>query len=198
MVPPWTFIHTQSPLASDLMEEKFWNVVREACTNSLHFCTNSTLLLLNSGIWDLLEDGTYSNVKHSGGQNIHLGACCDYDADFRDHIESLRSLLSRIQSEFPHVTIGWKSMTAAHVHRVTCGNEDKKCQLRIKYMSYSQSDFLHQKQLKLLQLDFPNVLLINLYNLTYNRAHYSKPSDGSEPRVCHEMWNQAFGVHQNQ
>ena len=72
--------------------------------------TNATLLLLNSGIWDLLDQKASKT-------------CCDYDANFEDHVGSLRGLLSTIQQEFPNVAIGWKSMTAAHVHRTACGTQ---------------------------------------------------------------------------
>ena len=46
---------------------------RNACS------TNTTLLVLNSGIWDLLEDGIFPKSK----------TCCNYDANFEDHVGSL-------------------------------------------------------------------------------------------------------------
>ena len=154
--------------------------------------TNSvaaTLLLLNSGIWDLLEDGTFSKSK----------TCCNYDLNFEDHLGSLRDLLLRIKYEFPNLTIGWKSVTAAHVHR-TARRSETACNFRIKYMSTSRATTIHQMQLELLKKEFPDVLIADLYELTSYRAHLSRPGDGRHYRcdrknvdMCREMWNKAFG-----
>ena len=67
-------------------------------------------------------------------------------------------------------------------------------------MSNSRSSTLHQRQLELLRREFPDVQIVDLYDLTYNLAHLTKPGDGRHYRcdtkdatVCQEMWNRAFG-----
>ena len=67
-------------------------------------------------------------------------------------------------------------------------------------MSNSRSGTLHQRQLELLWREFPDVRIADLYELTYNRAHLSRPGDGRHYRcagedaaVCEEMWYQSFG-----
>ena len=207
VVPPWIYKKIQAPLASDKMETHFMKAVQKACKtpqggmflgiDKNHVAlpkrdacsTNSTLLILNSGIWDLLEDGNFSKSK----------TCCNYDLNFEDHLGSLRALLLRIRDEFPYVTIGWKSVTAAHVHRTACGSE-AACNLRIKYMSNSRATIIYQMQMELLQREFPDVLIVDLYEFTYYRAHLSRPGDGRHYRcdrksvgMCQEMWNRAFG-----
>ena len=89
-------------------------------------------------------------------------------------------------------------MTAAHVHRTGCGTTGKKeeaCRSRVKYMSYSRSDKLHQRQMGLLRSEFPDVLIVDLYDLTFNGAHYAKPGDGRHynAEMCRKMWHLAFG-----
>ena len=72
------------PLASDLVEEHFLKKVREACKTPRGACsTNKTLLLLNSGMWNLLEDGNYTKTK----------TCCNYDVNFDDHVRALQGIL---------------------------------------------------------------------------------------------------------
>ena len=55
-------------------------------------------------------------------------------------------------------------------------------------------------QLELLQREFPDVLIVDLFEFTYYRAHLSRPGDGRHYRcdrksvgICQEMWNRAFG-----
>eukprot|EP00957_Ditylum_brightwellii_P211619 15366385-Ditylum_brightwellii.AAC.1 len=218
VAPPWTYTRIQAPLSSDKMNQAFMIPVRKACKTpnagdvilgshrlvAGDACsTNRTLLLLNSGVWDLLEDGSMQSPSVSK-------TCCNYDADFDDHLTALRRLLSSIQHEFPYVTIGWKSMTASHIHRADCANNNERCKIRTKYMSTSRSAMILQKQMNLIEREFPDVLFANIYDLTYSRAHHSRPGDGRHfcckfnPKdintkcsegadVCGEMWHDAFG-----
>ena len=215
VAPPWTFRIIQAPLSSDTMEQAFLEPARKFCKNATTgniflgteidrlsmpaegaCSTNRTLLLLNSGVWDLLEDGSLRFPSISK-------TCCDYDTDFVNHLESLRNLLVSIRRHFPNVTIGWKSMTATHVHRVECGTKPTSCIRRVKYMSSSRSERLFEKQRTLLEDEFPGVLFVNTYDLTYSLAHHSVPGDGRHYlcpdghgqgiNVCLDTWNEAFG-----
>jgi len=215
VAPPWTFDSIQSPLFSDTLKH-FLDPIRKCCKDpnrsqpgrrflgndthrlSLHVpaegvcSTNKTLLLLNSGVWDLLDDGTQKKPSKSK-------TCCDYDADFKDHVAALRMLLSFIRHQFKDVTIGWKSMTAVHVHGVVDCKNRGGCANRVKYMSSSRAEAIFQKQKDLIRQEFPDVLFIDLYNLTYPRAHQVKYNDGRHYQclrgvnVCRDMWNEAFG-----
>lgn len=209
---PWVYRKIQTPLFSDTVVKRILNVVKESCESplaavrnhkdkiflgkmsvpDLGVCsTNKTLLLLNSGVWDLLEDGSMIFPSKSK-------ACCNYDKNFVNHVESMRLLLSTLQDIYPNVTLGWKSMTAAHVHRVYCQGESR-CLLRTKYMSTSRAERLLEEQEKLLRNEFPRVLKANLYDLTHQRAHHSRKNDGrhfrceDEVNLCLEMWKMAFG-----
>ena len=84
VAPYLTYKGMYFPLATDLMEENFIRKVREACkTPRRDACsTNKTLLLLNSGMWNLLEDGNFTKTK----------TCCNYDVNFDDHIRALQGM----------------------------------------------------------------------------------------------------------
>ena len=70
--PPWTYTKIYTPLASDLMEDHFLKKVREACKSPWRDAcsTNTTLLLLNSGMWNLLEDGNYRDTLKGSSQVV--------------------------------------------------------------------------------------------------------------------------------
>ena len=79
-----TYKSMYQPLATDLMEEHFIRKVQAACkTPRRDACsTNKTLLLLNSGMWNLLEDGNYTKTE----------TCCNYDVNFDDHVRALQGM----------------------------------------------------------------------------------------------------------
>jgi hypothetical protein len=135
------------------------------------------LLVLGSGVWDLLEATPYQ-----------------FFLRFEDHLSAMSKLLSRVQKRYPNISLAWKGMTAVHVHKVSCSG--KWCIDRIKYMSSSRSALLDELQQKLLAQRHPNVTVLKLYDLTYNAAHLAKPNDGRHyiPEMCKQMWHAAFEI----
>lgn len=202
----------QFPLATDTVQQYF-DVIKDHCQNDTLFSTptpkegtcstNRTMLFLNSGVWDSMEDGSKNTTLYRCQRpykNSQSSACCDYDYEFSNHIQALRQLFTAIKEAYPKVTIAWKSMTALHVHNVKC-RDNGACDNRAKYMSSSRAEKIFWKQKKLLDEEFPDVLFVDVYNLTRNVAHESKPNDGRHykcPRpqksnVCKKMWSEAFG-----
>jgi len=190
-----TYTRIQAPLASDTVQNYFLVPIQNAIRGKLKNNTQSrVLIVLNSGVWDLLEDGTNSSHPYMSV------SCCHSDFWFKDHLTALDSLLNQLTSEFKHVKFAWKSMTAAHVHRIgSC--KGFSCRKRSKYMSNSRAYRIFESQKKLLAEKYVNVHFINLYNLTFNAAHLTREDDGrhyvcdrlSKQRdICDEMWSHAF------
>jgi len=189
LTPPWSNLGSiQFPLASDTVQQYF-KIIQDTCeSDQLSMpipeegacSTNKTLLLLNSGVWDLLEDGSLNRERfrcQAKEKYSKSKTCCNYDTEFNDHIQSLRELLSSIQEAYPNVAMGWKSMTAVHVHNVKC-KENKQCMSRVKYMSSSRAETIFWKQKELIEKEFPDVLFADVYNFTRSRGHLSRPGDG--------------------
>lgn len=190
-----TYTRIQAPLASDTVQRYFKVPIQNEIRARLKNDTQSrVLIVLNSGVWDLLEDGTNSSHPYMST------SCCHSDFWFEDHLITLDGLLNQLTSEFKHVKFAWKSMTAAHVHRIgSC--KDVLCRKRSKYMSNSRAYRIFESQRKLLAEKYVNVHFIDLYNLTFSAAHLTREDDGrhyvcdrlSKQRdICDEMWSHAF------
>ena len=189
------YTRIQAPLATDTVQRYFHVPIQNAIRAELKNNTQSrVLIILNSGMWDLLEDGTNSSHPY-----MSL-ACCRSDHWFKDHVTALDGLLNQLTSEFRHVKFAWKSMTAAHIHRIgSC--KDASCRKRAKYMSNSRAFRIFESQRKLLAEKYASVHFTNLYNLTFNSAHLTREKDGrhyvcdrlSKQRdICDEMWSHSF------
>ena len=145
--------------------------------------SNEILILLNSGVWDILESGPQQEFAH-----------------FEDHERALEMLISGVEKEFPDVTLAWKSLTGMHIHNVDCSQKrfPKRehrvtCLNRVKYMSSSRARYLNELQAQLM-LRHPQVRVIQMYDQTYNSAHLSMPKDGRHylPAARAAMWRLAF------
>jgi len=132
----------------------------------------SDKIILNSGVWDLLE-----NYK---------------DVAFSQHTHAMEELLTHIQRNHPTLQIIWKSMTAVHVHRCMC--KTTQCSDRIKYMSSSRAKMLYSKQKKLLQKNFPTILFLDMYDYTFANANSTKILDGRhyQKSFNKKIWNRFF------
>lgn len=187
--PPLIYTKVQRPLSTDTLDSKFLLPLRNICQREK--CDNTTLVLLNSGVWDLLEDGSCR------GPPYFSNSCCHNDSYFKDHETAMETMITTLEHELPGVTLGWNSMTAVHVHRIIdCSTLN--CINRTKYMSTSRASQLYNMQVNAMSRNHPNVQVIKLYDLTYNRAHFAQPNDGRHYicggaiNVCREIWNAAF------
>ena len=116
----------------------------------------SIALVLGSAMWDLL-----ASQSHQG-------------ADFSDHLQACRELIESVRKTYPSVSIFWKSPSAGHRHRAVCG-DNRECQYRLRYMSTSRVEYLHEHQTKLMrELSVP---VLDIYEGTYLSAHWTIEND---------------------
>lgn len=118
------------------------------------------VLMLNSGVWDILESGPDQAYE-----------------EFSDHLQALVFLLTHIHNKYSDIKIVWKSMTAMHLHRCDCG-VSQACKDRVKYMSTSRAKALYLAQKETIENLFPRVTFLDMYHHTYANAHQSRPNDG--------------------
>ena len=153
------YVKINAPLSTDMVHSKFLSPIRGALNTTVRG-TKKIALLLNSGLWDLLEDGSARRKPYISK------SCCRNDTLFEDHGQALELLISTLEGEYPQVTLVWKSMTGVHVHRIgDCA--DQNCRRRCKYMSTSRAAQLYRMQLKAMAEKHPKVRVLDLYNLTY-------------------------------
>lgn len=118
------------------------------------------VLILNSGVWDILENGPEQEYE-----------------EFTDHLQAMVFLLTHVQNKYSDIKIVWKSMTAMHLHRCDCG-VSQACNDRVKYMSASRAKALYLAQKNTIKNLFPRVTFLDMYYHTYANAHQSRPNDG--------------------
>jgi hypothetical protein len=186
------YVSIQAPLATDTVTRKFLNPIIEVLANLNHDL--NTLVVLNSGVWDLLENGSNQSKPYMSV------SCCIEDSCFDDHIQAMDELLSHLVHTFPRLSFAWKSMTAVHIHAIRqC--DTKGCSERSKYMSTSRANILYRRQFNLLHSKYSLLHFIDLYNITFNRAHLMKENDGRHYKcdgeiavsnMCTLMWQSAF------
>jgi hypothetical protein len=103
------------------------------------------------------------------------------DKDFADHLTACRQLISRIRSQYPNVSLYWKSPTAFHVHALQkeC-YANKNCIDRTRYMSNTLAKDLYVRQKQLMEeLGVP---FLDLFEATYISACWGMPGDGRHYR----------------
>ena len=116
-------------------------------------------LVVGSSAWDILQS-----------ENVEQGL------DFDNHVDACRQLVTEIRRIFPKVELFWKSPSSMHIHRVACRRNDEWCHDRVKYMSASRTEILHQKQKRLMEeLSVP---YLDLYSAYYLSADHTYPGDG--------------------
>lgn len=116
---------------------------------------NASTLIVNSGVWDVLEE-------------IHKS--------WDDHLKAVDYLLTQLTSLLPNTVIVWKSMTAMHVHNCDC-SENRACQNRIKYMSTSRAFKLFTLQRNVVE-KHEGVVFMDHYYDTFVSPHESRKRDG--------------------
>lgn len=152
------FYKIQAPLSSKTLDSVFVVPITNMMKPSVKQKTST--LILNSGVWDILESGKEQE-----------------DPDFVDHIESLDTLLRHVSTTYPKTQIVWKSMTALHVHK--CDHRyAPQCTPRAKYMSSSRAKKLHMLQMELLRTDYPQIIVLDMYNITFENPHGCNNNDG--------------------
>jgi hypothetical protein len=186
------YTRIQAPLATDTLQSKFIAPITSLVERLEHQA--GALVVLGSGIWDLLENGSNESLPYMSV------SCCKDDFEFNDHIKAMDILLSNLSQKFPLVTFAWKSITAVHIHAIQSCNT-KGCSERTKYMSTSRAHMLYKRQALLLRTKYPNIRLIDLYYISFNRAHLMKKNDGRHYKcdgkdivsnMCIAMWRAAF------
>lgn len=137
-------------------------------------------------VWYL--NGTISNGEQendSQGKKYALligSACWDIvfgrqaGVHFRFHLQAVKELLTSLQKQFPFVDIYWHSGYALHIHipGMFRGWEDLGDAL--KYMSFSRSQFLYNKQKNLIS-NFPNITILDFMDATYLSANHYRFGD---------------------
>jgi hypothetical protein len=166
--PNTRFKLVQAPLLPSTVQTRFLDPLKRLCTQ--HPFTRDTIIILNSGVWDVLEDR--------------------FDPRFGSHGKALRQLLYSVSERYPMAKIVWKGMTAMHIHRVRCDTE--RCRNRVKYMSSSRASMLNQLQRELVANT--SALFIPMYEATLTEARHSRTNDG-----CHyddtmnaRLWSQVW------
>ena len=135
-----------------------------------------TLVLFNSGIWDLLD-------ASSG------------DGDFfRSHIHEFGEWSTTIKKDFHGATIVYKNTGAVHPHVVNCvksthdTNSRAGCYKRVQYMSDSRVRLLNR--LQGIVLSHQGLRTLDHYSVTHRADRFSKPYDGRHylPHLCEMVW----------
>ena len=192
----WTLLSrkfSKAPLATDTVDYHFIKPIRKWLNDNIEDQTPNPLVVLGSGVWDLLGDGSNREGRISSQQ------CCQHDPQFVDHKLSLMALLAFFISEFPRVSIAWKSMTAVYIHKVSCGGNDA-CHNRTKNMSSSRALKLYRTQKQVISQMRPDAHVIELYDLSFKHAENTKQSDGrhylcnENVNMCELMWNWSFVI----
>lgn len=147
------FVKVQAALMMSILQQRFIDPIDKMMSTN----PNAKQIMLNSGVWDLLEGFV--------------------DPGFSEHIEAMEKLIKHIQTRYPNLTILWKSMTGVHIHRCDCKN-NKPCSNRIKYMSSSRAKRIYELQKDLLKTTFPMVVFLDMYDYTFANANQSKVHDG--------------------
>ena len=161
--PRLLYSMVQSPLNTLTVASHFSSLIRQVLTRlQQHHRPGPgdgpvVALMLGSGVWDVLADRQSS-------------------ADFEDHLEACRILITSTQAAFPDVKIFWKSMTAMHIHKVVEGNQDWTHIQRIYYMSNSRAHRLYELQ-RIVMKEL-NTTVLDVFPTTYLSAHWTRRGDG--------------------
>jgi len=134
-------------------------------------------LILNSGVWDVLRDEAEQESQ-----------------DFPDHIQAMEMLLHSLfhSCDLNGVSVFWKSMTALHIHQInkeTC-IKSNHCLSRTRYMSSSRAMKLNKLHHLVLQR-YPQVGILELFDITYQMEHLVIPGDGRHyvRNATIQMWD---------
>ena len=162
------FKKVQSRLTAKTLMSKFIKPIEKLLKKN----HKAEKIILNSGVWDLLEA---------------------YEDDaFSQHTQAMEELLKHIELKYPNLQIIWKSMTAVHVHRCMCTTT--QCSDRIKYMSSSRAKMLYSIQKELLKNKFPDIIFLDMYDYTFAHANSTKILDGRhyQDNFNKKLWNKFF------
>lgn len=176
------FLKCQAALSTNTLHSVFIPSIDKLIADN----KNANKILLNSGVWDVLE---------SNAEQRYVG--------FTDHIQALTFLLQHLNTKYPSMDILWKSMTGMHVHNVDCDAVDTSCYVincklacwdRIRYMSTSRAYLLHTLQKHTISRLFPNITVLDMYDITYANAHNTKTGDGRHytKEFNDKLWNEFF------
>jgi hypothetical protein len=128
-------------------------------------------IVLGSAAWDL------SPVKERYGGRYPPDVLAQ-GSTFDNHIAACRRLVELFRKNYGSVKLFWRLPTAMHPHRQGCKNAGKgahTCLRRIRYVTYSRSEYLYRRQKKL--MEDMNVTVWDLFEALYLSAHYTVPGD---------------------
>jgi len=170
---PVDWKHPRVPLTTETVHSDWLRRIRERLQIARNDNATKIALILASGVWDTLESGRLQQFE-----------------GFADHLQALHILFHEltIGKEFRNVTLFWKSMTAMHIQAI--GSCSSRCKQRTTYLSNSRAWRLNQLQHETLKR-FPQVQILELFDLTYKMGHKCVHGDGRHFRteVKVEMWN---------
>lgn len=128
-------------------------------------------IVLGSAGWDLAP------VEENYGGRYPDGVLAQ-GSTFDDHIAACRRLVELFRKNYGSVKLFWRLPTAIHPHRQGCKNAGKgahACIRRIRYATYSRSEYLYRRQKKL--MEDMNVTVWDFFEPSYLSAHYTEPGD---------------------
>jgi hypothetical protein len=121
--------------------------------------TGQIALVLGSAAWDLIQP-----IEPRQGRL------------FQDHLDTCRRLIAQVRTQFPQLTVMWKSVLAMHIHRVRPDCYSLPiCITRMKYLSTSRVHYLYRTQKAI--MEEMQVPMLDLYEASYLGAEQTRPGD---------------------
>jgi len=182
-IPSLIHFHSQTSFSRNIakpLNSNTWNrflarAQKDIAKQQKHKRINTNLaLVLGSSVWDLLSDDAIYNT-------------------FEDHCSSMQKLIKNVQTQYPNITLLWKSPTAVHAHVVVNQNAVN----RVRYMAESRSKLLYDYQKQIcIEMNIP---FLDIYDIYYLSADWHFPTDGRHyrPELNHYVFNWFYNKPEN-
>lgn len=170
-----------APLNSDTLESyigKIKSDIKETQKKLPKGESSSLLVLLGSGVWDILEDEQKYRLQGKS---------------FNDHAHVVAALLKKVTEDYKNndnIQFAWKSITATHAHTSRVKTAGSWKLHRTKYGCYTRSKRLYNIQKKVAKIY--NIPFLDIYEASFLSSTYHRDTSHYLPDLTQRMWNWFF------